>query len=103
MEKQSAIEFIMKEMNLLTDELRNQINHLLEIEFNWHGEITETVLLGWEQPKLQMLFQVMKGTQMTREYVPDIIQAYASIDRDNLSNKVKFGRISDEDKPVLDP
>jgi hypothetical protein len=103
MDKQSAIELIMKEMNLLTDKHRNQIDHLLEIEFNWQGEITEKVLLEWEQPKLHTLFQVMKGIQMTREYVPDIIQGYASIDRDNLSNKVKFGRISNEDKPVLEP
>ncbi|MDQ0115348.1 hypothetical protein [Paenibacillus harenae] len=101
MDKQSAIALIMKEMGLLTGKHRNQIEDMLEIQFDWQEELTEAGLLGWEESKLQTLYQVMKGVQMTREYVPNILQSYANVNHHQIPSKVQFGRIRESDKPVL--
>lgn len=103
MDRQSAIELITREISLLTDKHRNSIDNMLEIQFNWQGELTEAGLQDWEEHKLQTLYQVMKGVQMTREYVPDIRQTYASVNHLQLPSKVEFGRIRESDKLVLEP
>ncbi|WP_054023480.1 hypothetical protein [Bacillus sp. FJAT-28004] len=105
MDKQSMIAFILEEYAFVKEENRAQFDAILLRLSGHKGGISLESLLTWEEDDLTQLHQILSGQKMTREYVPDMIQAYASIDRANLPSKISFGHIVETeqkwDKPRI--
>lgn len=93
MDKQSMIAFILEEYAFVKEDNRAQFDAIILRLSGHKGGISLESLSAWEEDDLTQLYQILSGHKLTREYVPDIIQAYASIDRANLPSKISFGPI----------
>ena len=91
MDKREQVTFILAEKAHMDEKNRNALAHFCQTHWGYDGGMTEAELLERPDNQLELLHNVMQGMKLTREYVPDIIQAYETVDRTTLSNRVSFG------------
>lgn len=100
MERNEQIAFILDELMQLDSKNRDRLLYICRTEFGLAGDLSESDLHGWPEEQLEMLYKIAQGMRMTREYVPDIVNAYASTHP--LPSTVSFGRMSEKDKSLLE-
>jgi len=53
-------------------------------------------LTTFNQDELLVISKVINGLILTKEYVPDIIEAYEQVKGTDLPNKTSFGRMTED-------
>ncbi|CAM4310983.1 hypothetical protein FHS16_000720 [Paenibacillus endophyticus] len=96
MDRPAIIAFIMEELSY-TNLDKRELNASMERIFGSKGELTEESLLGWADGELATLYKIASGMRLTRLHVPNVIEAYASMDTSKLSSRVLFGQIDPEE------
>ncbi|MFF2480768.1 hypothetical protein [Paenibacillus sp. NPDC058071] len=94
------IAFVLAEYALTQDNHRDQLMMVFDLEFGLKGELTEEKLQAMDESGFRTIVGVMKGLMMTREYVPDIINAYSHTDVQYLQSQVSFGYHQEEEPPL---
>ncbi|MGO4546561.1 hypothetical protein AB4Z29_17330 [Paenibacillus sp. 2TAB23] len=102
MEKSAMVAFIMEEMSHTSIDKR-EFDASMERIFGRKGELTAESLLGWEEKELATLYQIVSGMRLTRLHVPNLLEAYASMDTSKLSSRVSFGHIDLEEEAHEQP
>lgn len=105
MDKQAMIAFIMEEYALVGQGTRPMLESVLQHLAGNQDVLSAESLQEWGEEELGQLHQVMSGIKLTREYVPDIVQAYENSVYLNLPSKVSFGYFEhnenvEEEQPV---
>jgi|GEM_PF-2355777 len=93
MNKQEQIAFIVAELPKASAGEREKLTYVFKTHFGYSGDMSEPELLKWQDEHLEMLYKMMQGIYLTRQYVPDIWNNYASVQQ--LQSSVSFGRISE--------
>jgi hypothetical protein len=103
MDKQAMILFIMDEYEHFKGESVEQLKAGLLRIFNYKGGLTAEALQTWNDSDLSQLYNIVSGMRLTRLYVPNMAEAYKSMDRNGLPSRVSFGSIVMSEPLVEEP
>lgn len=97
MDRTAMIAFILEEYEQTSPNNREPFHAGLQQIFAYEGELTSENLLEWEEQELSTLYKIVSGMRLTRLHVPNMMDAYASMDTSQLPSRVSFGRIVEEE------
>ncbi|MBW7475488.1 hypothetical protein K0T92_12075 [Paenibacillus oenotherae] len=91
MDRDEQIAFIVTELEQLDNKNRTRLEDACKVHCGHTGSLSETNLHEWRDEHLNILYSIMQGVRMTREYVPDMAGAYANVD--SMQSRVSFGQV----------